>query len=811
MMEAINDIAGGGAICFVGAGFSWGATDSKNVEVPSVGKLCDEICKFPGLEDAKGSPLTDLADYCDDKPELKEALHNLLVARLTSCTVKQFHFDVMQMPWRAVFTTNFDDVAETAMEKKRPQIITTASDARNLKAGTCPLYYLHGRARDFLEGVRDPSLVVSETNYLELKDENRNLYAALVNEVHAAKRVFFIGYSLRDAEIASRLFSIEGFKDKSIVICAPDEKKVTVSRLTKFGATYPLGVERFADLLPKRTTPPSKSDDLSLLAYVSAKKPIAAKEDVSSEDLETLLLSGKFDDAAYAAQQRNRHQRPEYCIPRSAHLSTVFDTNLKRFIVTSDLGNGKSIFLDQVAYEAQGKGYEVITVYTQLPDALSELETLLSSNNKRLYIVDGLVRYRKAVRFIGSRLPANSILICASNEMLDDISLSTVAEEMGGATREIDLNVLSSSELDDWDYLLERWGFWENRIEESKFERLDFLRNRCGAENRSIILSLFRESKLSVKIEQIVDFFVTRYPSHRKSFIAVLINALCQNHVDWLRIVDWLKIDNSELKKAVISSPVGEIMRDKKRWYEFTSTELALYILNNHDFDFDDVVGVYTKIVRETAYSSNDPRSGFDARENLKELMRYRFLTRLFNNEETGTSSINAVYHQLSTVPRIRENDQFWLQYAMARMEVDDLPKAETYLKTAIGIATKKGEAYSKRQIIDQRVRLIFRKYAATTKKIVKADIILACDDLIDLLKDKSSPMIYPLRSAKYVLAFLEEKADRLDQALVESLRSAAEELARRIPEGRLDKAQKGETEVIKKCVRSIKLILGSL
>jgi hypothetical protein len=47
--------------------------------------------------------------------------------------------------------------------------------------------------------------------------------------------------------------------------------------------------------------------------------------------------------------------------------------------------------------------------------------------------------------------------------------------------------------------------------------------------------------------------------------------------------------------------------------------------------------------VRETAYSSNDPRSGFDSRENLKELMRYRFLTRLFARMENGEKTINAV------------------------------------------------------------------------------------------------------------------------------------------------------------------------
>lgn len=252
-------------------------------------------------------------------------------------------------------------------------------------------------------------------------------------------------------------------------------------------------------------------------------------------------------------------------------------------------------------------------------------------------------------------------------------------------------------------------------------------------------------------------------------------------------------------------------MSGNSRWYEFTSTELASYILNNYDFAIDEIVEVYSKIVRETAYSADDLRGGFDARENLKELMRFRFLTKLFSSPVVGATAINAVYQRLSVVQRIRDNDQFWLQWAMARMEIDDLGNAETYLNTAIGLADKKGEDYSQHQIKDQRTRLRFRKYGKPKAVINKKEILEACTDLKNLLKSNDDPLVHPLRSAKHILDFLEEKADKIDQVLASAIKEVIDMMKDKMPSSRLEKSQKGETEVIRKNVRSCGLILANL
>ena len=88
--------------------------------------------------------------------------------------------------------------------------------------------------------------------------------------------------------------------------------------------------------------------------------------------------------------------------------------------------------------------------------------------------------------------------------------------------------------------------------------------------------------------------------------------------------------------------------------------------------------------------------------------MKFRFLTRLFGGDEAALKLINLVYKRLSNARYIRRNPQFWLQYAMSKIQIDDLENAQAYLNTALGLAKERGMDYSPFQILDQKSSLVF-------------------------------------------------------------------------------------------------------
>ncbi|MDY6923989.1 MAG: SIR2 family protein [Pseudomonadota bacterium] len=804
----------GGAVCLVGAGYSTAATDQDGVAVPSTTDLIKEIKLAVGIDQSETASLSDIAEYCEDEPEREHKLRLLLMSRLTLCNPTAEQRYVSNLPWRSVFTTNFDDIVERSSAADHFQVITPTIDPPTHAAGKTPLYYLHGRAKDLIERDIDPRLVISERNYLQLHEDNRSLYARLKNELFCANLIVIIGYSLRDLEVAGILTEGgQAFKRKTIIVCDPAEKPVALSRLRKFGEVMPIGTAGLNEIIRSASANQSESQ-ASALQFVDYLEPVEPAAEIQGDDFIRLILTGSFSREKYQAQLQQAPQSPElYCIRRQDALNVVLKrpaAGVNRFIVSSDLGNGKTLFLDQLADELLAGGTKVVRISSNLTEVFSEIEVCLGTRQPIAFLIDDVIRYRRVAEFIGNRLNAISILVCAVRGDPGELTFKEIEQSLGGAARTIDLNTLSAEDIRAWDLALERWGLWEGRIKEAPAERLGFLTNHCSAENRSIVLALFRTSRIAEKIDQLVSFFM-KHGRHERAFSALLISSLCQQHVSWESLVSWLDLDEGRLRKDLAESDVSALFSSGRNWNAFTSTQLAEYILRNKfvEFDRDTLVDVYSTIVLETSDSAGDGYLGGTFRENLKELMKFRFLTRLFGEGESAARLIGAVYSRLSKAHFIRDNPQFWLQYAMSRMEVLDLDNAEIYLNTALGLAEKRGADYSPFQILDQRARLLFIKNTRPDKLPKKTEISIALKDLRGLMEKSSGEITYLYRSVPLIGDFVDMHIDNLPEEMrsdIKSLLIAIDERGKDF--SKLPRSQKGETKVLRKAMGDALLTL---
>ena len=308
-----------------------------------------------------------------------------------------------------------------------------------------------------------------------------------------------------------------------------------------------------------------------------------------------------------------------------------------------------------------------------------------------------------------------------------------------------------------------------------------------------------------------MDFFLRDRRQHIVAFAALLISSLSQKHVSWESLIAWLNIDEESLRRDLAASEISYLFQRGRQWNAFTSSQLAEFILRSRFVaqDRDVLVSAYSTIVLKTAESANDSRSGLDFRENLKELMKFRLLTRLFGSDEDAVKLIGSVYRKLSEAPRIRNNPQFWLQYAMSRMEVGDLDTAETYLDSALGLARDRGKDYSPFQILDQRARLYFRKNISSGSAFKKTEIKTAIRDLSDLSRHKDYETIYPFRAVPLIRDLIEMRIDSLDEELKSVLLKFLEEMAQTSKQFQhLPRSQKGETRVLYAALSEALLIL---
>jgi hypothetical protein len=791
----------GGAVCLLGAGFSTLARDQDGNAVPGSGQLVSEIKQALAIDPAEDTSLTDIADFCQDDPARQLLLRRLLLKRLTLCEPSSEQIRIVSQNWRSIFTTNFDDVIERA-KPNTFRIVTPTSDPNISGQDRTPLYYLHGRALDLYETDSDPKLVISERNYLALRDENRNLYARLKNELFCAKLVVLVGYSLRDLEIARIVLDPEqAFRSKTIIICSAAETALSRARLEKFGSVLPIGLTGLDEYFSKMPSHEGH-DGTRVFQFLKEVRSTEPAPLIEGDDFVKIIVTGRFDRSKYQLQELGTHPTDYYCVRRAAAIATITHRSVSgagRFIVTADFGNGKTIFIEELTVSLLSSGFRVVQIDSRLEEIFGEVESALRQKGDLAFLIDDVIRYRDVAEFIGARLRAGDVLVCTTRSDPGDLVFRELERSLGGAYRLVDLNRLSAEELLAWDRALERWGLWGQKLALSQDERLKFLHENCGAENRSIVLSLFRESRIATKIDAIVSFFV-RQNRYERIFAALLISSLCQQHVSWESLVSWLSLDEHELRQKLAESEVSDFFVSGRDWNLFTSSQLAEYILRTKyvEADRDVLVEVFSTVVLRTAESANDTRLGIDFRENLKELMKFRFLTRLFGDSDTSLRLINTVYKRLSAAPRIRNNPQFWLQYAMSRMEVDDLESAETYLNTALGLAKERGADYSPFQINDQRVRLRLRKNLRRDDWFSVNEVRGAIKDLGDLLASDHSEVTYLYRSVPLILSFLEMHIDNCDKSLRDEILRTLEDLKEiGARYDRLPRSQKGETKVL--------------
>ncbi len=103
-------------------------------------------------------------------------------------------------PWRAIFTTNYDNGIERAFEInpntiQNPVIATVTADVGTINPMIeVPVYHLHGA----LFGVNEPHVIITENDYGVFRERRKMLFDLLKKEL-LASTILYIGYSHNDS------------------------------------------------------------------------------------------------------------------------------------------------------------------------------------------------------------------------------------------------------------------------------------------------------------------------------------------------------------------------------------------------------------------------------------------------------------------------------------------------------------------------------------------------------------------------------------------------------------------------------------
>ena len=143
LQEIIQNALDGNAILFLGAGFSVGAKNVLHKDFLIGSGLCKELIR-EGCIDVKDEEPRDLEDlgYVSQRylssGNTKRDLINVIKNNYSCLSVAESHKIIASIKWKKIYTTNYDDVMETASREvsilREPVVATTQiGDVYNLK------------------------------------------------------------------------------------------------------------------------------------------------------------------------------------------------------------------------------------------------------------------------------------------------------------------------------------------------------------------------------------------------------------------------------------------------------------------------------------------------------------------------------------------------------------------------------------------------------------------------------------------------------------------------------------------------------
>jgi SIR2-like domain len=237
-------------VLFIGAGLSFLSKNMSGEGLPDGRSLIDVLL---GQPPGTGSPhpLERVAGHVV-RTKGVDFLYDLLRNRLTVKSVDPILLQLYNLPWRRIYTTNYDDAIETALKGRRP-ISPVTLDDEIANAGPGSVIHLNGAIGRVSSANLQTGLVLTDYSYATSRLIESEWYKFFLRDLRSARALIFAGYSLADVDIQRALISEEFITKKSFFFISPKADQLETDVIADYGTLVSGGVD-VGELASGKTT-----------------------------------------------------------------------------------------------------------------------------------------------------------------------------------------------------------------------------------------------------------------------------------------------------------------------------------------------------------------------------------------------------------------------------------------------------------------------------------------------------------------------------------------------------------------------------
>lgn len=774
--KAIQHALDGNAILFLGAGFSFGGKNCLGDEI-KVGKdLSYAMCDDLGISRSDNLTIT-ATRYLEDercKKGLKELI-TFLKGELTCIETTDEQDSIIKLPWKRIYTTNYDNIVEVSSEKSNIKRTSITITNRRYKASQNleqAIVHINGYINKLNETNFYDEFKITDDNYNKqglLQSTWKNLFETDLKRENA---IIFIGYSLKyDQELVKYIANLD-IKEKCFFIDIEKLSDDEQFKISRYGSLYLGGVQGFSEVINKVCKEYTPSLQITELKGFEKKEldSFYTEEHYSGIDVIDLLVKGKF--------QEKYINQPGYCIHRKEAIDEIEKEipDRKVIILQSKLGNGKTVFLKCLCNKLLTE-YNVYWL-NNIDNYVEDLQLILKdSHRKNIIMIDDYGYYIQFIKEIGKEFPDNLCLVMTCRTAININLYYDLVERYGYQEDDIHLCTLDEMSKQDISDLIKVFNI--NRLW-GEFDTLSFEQKKRTiikkySKNLSKVFYLLLDSKvIKSQIEKVLD--VLNEKSGLRSFVTIQsINVICNLKLSYNDICTFSGVSNDLLHNYEMDNDVKELLIFEKNKFVLASSIYSQYLVRNVSERME-MIETLQKLYMEC--SQNDAwinkykqqRKMLISRSNVKLIFSTK--KQLTVNEEKG---IFDYFDNIKNMETATDNPFFWLQFGITALNLERFDLAKIYFSNSYSNADQLTD-FDTYQIDTHYARYLLQSEMKTNQNsnLQAMEKFVEAHNLLKKSSESGTDLSYILRQAnlyyKYFVQYEElwsenEKNKFLDMA----------------------------------------------
>lgn len=684
--EAIEYALDGHALLFAGSGFSYGAININDEPFKTGLGLRDLLAKECGLTDCDDS--LELVSLLYKKMFSAEELISLLKTQYSLKKVQNYHKDILSVPWKRVYTTNYDRVIEEAALKNRKTITPIVlGDILNDYSKDDICVHFNGYIDRLNITSLDTDFKLTDRSYASDTLKGNDWYEFFKSDLKSSKAIFIVGFSMKSDLDIKRLLAPPEISRKVVFITKSDLEQLSLLLLEEYGETYQIGLDGFA--LNIKEISNSYTPSLGLPSYNSfsfeSMKPLLP-ETVGLDDCVNLFFLGKMQDKFLQKSPTGEYKYLIYRDSLNYVRTQIWDK--KVFLIVSDLGNGKSIFCNLLRNELKGDDVNLFTLNKELLDIDEEIENICSIRNKRSIIfIENYYMYAKILKRFSQFNIRNLTFILTARKAINRFNHRKIVELLGideNMISPIILDNLSDKEIADLSYMLKSNSLLSKKMPTTGIKDISrFIKVNCKSKLSNVLLELFDSSDIKGRLIDLYKNGHTHAPEIKEISIFGLMKSTMNLNLDFIDMCDILNLDYIKLGKDD-NEYLNEVF-DFNNDNVYVKSSIIAKALFYSIIDFNSIIQLMIKIVIS---ASESYKGNPNYEQLLKNIVSHTHFVPFISDKNNVL--IKLYYDRIRNTEFCKENPFFWEQFASACIDTKDFITAKQCLTNAYVEASKK-------------------------------------------------------------------------------------------------------------------------